>query len=59
MGEKYSLETLCVMYDNLKDSINKKVDFSRFSPVEKIVYGMAGMILCGFLGALIALVFKQ
>jgi hypothetical protein len=41
---------------NLKDicnELNKKVNFERYSPVEKIVYTFTALILLGFMGVLV------
>jgi hypothetical protein len=46
---------------NLQDvckELEKKVNMERFSPVERIVYGMISVILFAFLGAVVALIIK-
>lgn len=40
-------------------SIPKLVTMERFSPVERVVYGMVGLVLVSFLGAIIALVVNK
>lgn len=37
--------------DNVESNIVKKVNTERFSPVEKIVYGLVALILAGIVGA--------
>lgn len=40
-------------------AIPKLVTMERFTPVEKVVYGMVGLVLMSFLGAIIALVVNK
>lgn len=40
-------------------SLPKLVTMERFSPVEKVVYGMVGLILMSFLGAILTLVVNR
>ena len=37
--------------DNLESNMVKKVNSERFSPVEKIAYGLVALILAGIVGA--------
>lgn len=40
-------------------ALPKLVTMERFTPVEKVVYGMVGLILMSFLGAILALVVNR
>ena len=42
----------------LEEQNREHVPLTRFAPVEKIVFGVVGLILVSFVGALIALVVK-
>lgn len=54
------------IYKDIKNFVNKN-DFvaevkrldTRINPVEKIVYGMVGFILLGFLGAIVSFFIKK
>jgi len=45
--------------DSLKVELRNYVRKEQFDPVQKIVYGLAGVILVSFAGAIIALVLRS
>ena len=52
------LERLETEVKNFRESAAKYVRIEEFLPIQRLVYGMVGLILTGFLVAIIALVVK-
>ena len=53
------LEYVNEKFQDIDDRLKEKVSLDRFTPVERIVYGGAGLILVGFITWLISLAFNK